>query len=193
MARLHKALKKMGTTAVYESDLLSELKTQLTNIKTENIDIPYEIINSCHTFENEYNLLPTQLIHRDIQFGNILFENGRLKCFLDFDSSQVNARLFDLAYFGQSILFNNNYRDNKFIIQWINFFSSLLHGYNSENILYENEIKSIHIFCIILQFSFISYYLYSEDKRELVPKRVDLLKWIYANESIFAFSLSFAN
>ena len=39
MARLHKALKNMEKNIVYESDLMCELKIQLTDIKARNIDI----------------------------------------------------------------------------------------------------------------------------------------------------------
>ena len=188
-ARLHNALKNLGNTVVYKSDLIGELKTQLSEIKAGNIYIPCEIINFCLSFDRVYYLLPKQLIHRDMQFGNMFFENGKLTGFLDFDSSQVNARLFDIAYFGQSILFSNDYNDSKFVTQWVEFFGAFLSAYHSENALCENEIKSIHKMCIILQTGFISYYLYAEEKRGLIPRRVDMMKWIYFNEPIFNFSL----
>ncbi|MCL2772937.1 MAG: phosphotransferase [Oscillospiraceae bacterium] len=188
IARLHMVLKKMGNGVVYESDLMNELKGQILEIKDNNIDIPCEIINSCLEFDSTYHLLPRQLIHRDIHLGNMLFENDRLTCFLDFDSSQVNARLFDIAYFGQSLLFIiDNYKNGEFVARWIEFFSSLLYGYHSENMLYENEIKSIHRLCLAIQITFISYYSYLEEKRCLIPSRVDMLKWIYDNEKIFTF------
>jgi len=188
IARLHKALKKLRKIGnIYESDLMSELSSSFSEIKAHNIDIPCEIIDLCLEFNSEYKLLPRQLIHRDIQFGNMLFENGRLTAFLDFDSSEISVRLFDIAYFGQSILFTNNYMDSVFIRQWIEFFSSFLYGYNSENMLSEIEMKAIYKMCVALQITFISYYLWLKDKTDLAPARVDLAKWIYANESIFNF------
>lgn len=186
-ARLHKALKKLENSAVYESNLMSELKSAILEIKANNINIPCEIINSCLDFESDYNSLPKQVIHRDIQFGNMLFEHGKLIVFLDFDSSQVNARMFDIAYFGQSILFTNNYKDTKFVMQWIEFFNSFLFGYHFENILRENEIKAIYKLFLALQIIFISYYLYLEERRALIQNRVDMAKWIYFNEPIFTF------
>ena len=184
MAKLHKALKKMGNEAVYESDLMGEFKAQLSEIKKENFAIPREIIDCCRKFGDEFRQLPKQLIHRDIQFENMLFENGELKCFLDFDSSQVNARLFDLAYFGQSVLFGGDCGSG-FSSKWAEFFGSLLCGYNSENMLCENEMESMHMLCVIMQFSFISYYLRSEEKRGLAPRRLDMMKWMHANEFCF--------
>ena len=98
LARLHKSLKKMGGVA-YESDLISELNGQIEQIKAADINIAREIIKACLDFADVYKILPRQLIHRDVHAGNMLFDNGRLVCFLDFDSSQINARLFDIAYF----------------------------------------------------------------------------------------------
>lgn len=191
MARLHKALKKLGNTIVYESNLMSELKTQLDEIKANNIELPYEIIGSCLDFEASYNLLQKQLIHRDIHFGNMLFENGRITSFLDFDSSQVNARLFDIAYLGQSMLFiNDNYKNNEFVKRWSQFFTSLLYSYHNENKLDEIEINSIHMMCVLLQIGFVSYYLSIEEKKPLIQNRIDMAKWMYNNESIFTFLLS---
>lgn len=185
LARLHKALIKIGRTVVYESDLIGELETQLSDIKSKNIDIPCEIITLCREFGDSYRQLPKQLIHRDMQFGNVLLENGRLTCFLDFDSSQINARLFDIVYFGQSVLFMNDYKSSEFITRWVEFFGSFLDGYNSENKLYENEINAMYELCIAMQIGFISYYSYLEEKRELIPNRVDMAKWIYSNKQIF--------
>ena len=193
IARLHKALKKLGNAAVYESNLMDELNGQILDVRAKNIiDVPCEIINSCLELDRIYRLLPKQVIHRDIHLGNMLFENNRLTCFLDFDSSQVNARLFDLAYFGQSLLFiADNYKSGEFVTKWAEFFSSILYGYHSENKLYENEIKAIHKLCLALQIGFISYYLYLEEKRALIPNRADMAKWIYSNEPVFTFSLPF--
>ena len=191
MARLHKALNKIEPGVVYESDFMGELNNQIADIKSNNIDISSEIIADCLEFAGSYNLLPKQVIHRDMHLGNMLFENGRLACFLDFDSVQVNARIFDIAYFAQSMLFiNDNYKSDEFVKKWRGFFNDFLRGYQSENKLHECEIKAIHKLCGALQINFISFYLWQEEKRYLVANRADLLKWIYANEQIFTFSLN---
>jgi Ser/Thr protein kinase RdoA (MazF antagonist) len=189
IARLHKALKKSDDIpGVYDCDFISELNGSLSEIAAHNIGIPGGIVGLCLEFCDEYRLLPRQLIHRDIQFENMLFKNGGLTSFLDFDCCEINARLFDVAYFGQSVLFNN-YKDSISAACWIGFFNSFLEGYNSENALDKNEIKAIYKMCAALQINFISFYLWieSEEKRKLVPNRVDMARWIYDNEQIFAF------
>ena len=42
--------------------------------------------------------LPRQIIHRDFHGQNIIFNNGRLDGYTDFDLNEKNARLYDLCY-----------------------------------------------------------------------------------------------
>ena len=46
LARLHKALKKMGGGVAYESDMMSELNNQIAQIKSADINISQEIIKA---------------------------------------------------------------------------------------------------------------------------------------------------
>lgn len=43
--------------------------------------------------------LPRQPIHRDMHFGNFLFDEDRFTGYIDFDLSQKNIRIFDCCYF----------------------------------------------------------------------------------------------
>ena len=51
-----------------------------------------------------YDKLPVQLIHRDVHFGNFLFDQGKFTGYIDFDLSQRNIRIFDLCYFMTGLL-----------------------------------------------------------------------------------------
>lgn len=189
IGRLHKALKKLQNYAdIYNSYLSEDLKSIVIEIQANGIDIPDKIIASCLDFEIAYKELARQLIHRDIWVGNILFENGRLTGFLDFDSGEINARLYDIVYFGQSILINN-YMDDKYVEWWHEFFGSLLKGYNTENKLLECELKAIQKLCVAMQLVFISYYLWVKEKSHLIPNRVGMAKWAYENDDVFKFEV----
>lgn len=190
IARLHKALRKLESCMsvdIYDSDLTKDLKSIALEIENNSIDIPRRIIESCLEFENDYHSLARQLIHRDIWSGNILFENGKLTGFLDFDSGEINARLYDMVYFGQSILVNG-YKDDDFVAWWHDFFGSLLKGYNSEDMLHENELKAIHKLCLAMQLVSISYYLWIKEKKHLIPNRVEMAKWAFCHEQVFDFT-----
>ena len=51
-----------------------------------------------------YDKLPKQLIHRDPNPSNILFDNGIVTGFIDFDLSEINIRLWDVCYCATGIL-----------------------------------------------------------------------------------------
>lgn len=54
--------------------------------------------------QDGYDRLPRQLIHRDVHFGNFLFDHGEFSGYIDFDLSQKNIRIFDICYFLTGLL-----------------------------------------------------------------------------------------
>lgn len=189
VARLHRVLKKMeSSTSIHKNDLIDEIQGWiLSEIRAKNIRVPREIIDTCLEFDNAYHSLPRQLIHRDIQFGNMLFEDDKLSCFLDFDISQENARVFDIVYLVQSMLVGK-YNDSDFVEKWKCFTKSFLKSYHNENTLSELEVNAIYKIAVAIQLIFISFFA-SIGQTDLVPKSVDMVKWVYSNEDVFTFSL----
>lgn len=85
-----------------------------------------QVVNN---FEKSYDKLPVGLIHRDVHFGNFLFNNGEFSGYIDFDLSQKNIRIFDLCYFVLSVLSEQE----KFQIErekWFDFVKKVFAGYN---------------------------------------------------------------
>ena len=79
---------------------------------------------------NVYEKLPKQLIHRDVHFGNFLFSHGEFSGYIDFDLSQRNMRVFDMAYFLAGLLTNENgskLQEN----EWLQIIHSVISGYES--------------------------------------------------------------
>ena len=58
-----------------------------------------EFVHAQTSLEMYYAQLPCQLIHRDVHFGNFLFDGDELSGYLDFDLTQRNIRIFDPCYF----------------------------------------------------------------------------------------------
>jgi len=56
------------------------------------------------TFGELFDKLPKQLIHRDPNPSNILFDGGEVTGFIDFDLSHRNIRLLDPCYCATGIL-----------------------------------------------------------------------------------------
>ena len=101
-----------------------------------------------------YPQLPRQQIHRDLHYGNLLFEGTTLTGVLDFDLGKQDARLFDIAYFLIGQL--TGYKDCMAIKKkWIRFISQFLSGYESIIVLENDEKKALPLMmqCIELLFT----------------------------------------
>ena len=189
VARLHKALKKFRRMhGISKCNLINDLNGWiLKEIKAKNISVPLEIIESCLSFKSTYHSLPRQLIHRDIHFGNMLFDNCKLTGFLDFDISQENVRMFDIVYFFCGMLVGK-YNDNVFVAKWREFVQAFLSGYHAENELLENEVAAIYHLALAIELLFVSFFS-TTGQADLVSSCIDMTKWIYLNKDVFTFSM----
>lgn len=190
VALLHKALRNIELEFEYEiGDLMLEFSRSLKTIEAFSVSLPVEIVEFCSDFIAICPSLPRQLIHRDLQFCNLLFCNDELTAFLDFDSCEVNIRLFDLAYLGLRILALNIEQVETICNRWHIFFNFFLKGYHSASNLEKSEVGALYGLILILQICFIAYFLEIGVDGTQISSQVCLLKWIYYNKKYFEFSL----
>jgi len=111
IARLHKALKSIQKDiSPDEVDLYRNVSDwALPNVRQQNIQWSMGISDEFFSdyasgFGKLYDKLPKQLIHRDPNPGNILFDDGEVTGFIDFDLSECNIRLWDVCYCATGIL-----------------------------------------------------------------------------------------
>ncbi len=100
--------------------------------------------------------LPVQPIHRDVHFGNFLFDNGIFTGYIDFDLSQKNIRIFDLCYFVLSILSEKD----KFEItteEWFDLLKLTFAGYCTLNSLSESETKAVPYVMQAIELLFVAW------------------------------------
>ena len=101
IARLHNAFRIcQDKISVYDNNFYKEIDGWVSQtFRDKNItSVPTEILEECVSkLKNIYPKLPRQLIHRDTHMENMLFENNILTGYIDFDLSQINARIFDLC------------------------------------------------------------------------------------------------
>ncbi len=161
IADLHAALKKCeDIVEFWDNRLLDEMNGWVKqNLEQGNWNYinkqEYEyVVNGLADFFDD---LPIQLIHRDIHFGNFLFENGVFSGYIDFDLSQKNIRIFDLCYFLLSLLSDKE----KFEItneQWFEFITGIFKGYEKKQKLTEIEKKSVPCVMECIELLFVSYF-----------------------------------
>ena len=145
IAKLHHAfLKIQKTVECWENDLLTEINGWVQRVFEET---SYMFVDKADFQKSVKNLakfhmtLPKQLIHRDMHFGNLLFSEGEVTGYIDFDLSQKNIRIFDLCYFALGLLIDRMGNHEK-MDQWFAVLQSIVSGYESMTLLTEDEKKS---------------------------------------------------
>jgi Ser/Thr protein kinase RdoA (MazF antagonist) len=86
------------------------------------------------------------LIHRDTHPENIMWDDGEVSGFIDFDIAQQNVRLWDVCYCSTTLLdCKNKKRD-----LWFEVLRSLLNGYDSVVALTDAERRAVfHVICSV--------------------------------------------
>lgn len=102
--------------------------------------------------------LPRQIIHRDFHGQNIIFNNGRLAGYTDFDLNEKNARLYDLCYLCTGALasgFDNLSKRKK----WPSFARKVILGYRAIVEMNIDEEKSIKNMLYMIQLIMMKYFI----------------------------------
>lgn len=145
IARLHQAL--LGVQPFLEcwdNSLLDEMQGWIKDAFEAD---HYSLVSkdafeaTVSALEATYRQLPRQLIHRDIHFGNFLFENNEVTGYIDFDLSQINCRIFDLCYFASGLLVDAHQDAGK-SEKWLEILKGILAGYESVNRLIPEEKRA---------------------------------------------------
>jgi len=128
---------------------------------------------------NVFGNLPKQLIHRDPSPSNILFENGEIRGFIDFDLGERNIRLWDPCYCATGILFEC-WSDGVREI-WFDVLEGILHGYNSVNPLTIEEKQALFYVICSIQNICISYFESVDEYKDLAGINREMLRFIEEN------------
>lgn len=176
IARLHNALKTFDESNYKKANILNDVKSNFPKVK-ELIDIDDFIDN----FADIYNKLPKQLIHRDINPSNMLFDKGKFKGFIDFDLTEVNIRIFDICYCATAILSEcfSNQEINKNI--WFEILDKLVSGYEKITQFTNEEKQAIPYVIYSIQIICIAYFNKFDKYKNLTKINLDIIKWIIQN------------
>ncbi|BCN28905.1 phosphotransferase [Anaeromicropila herbilytica] len=184
LAQLHMAfLKCEDDLGYWDNSLLKEMKGWIRKnlsesgwalIKEEEFDL---VVNQ---LEEVYDVLPKQLIHRDVNFGNFLFDQGEFSGYIDFDLSQRNIRIFDLSYFLIGLL--SVELDNKINMEeWIKIVTDVIVGYESQTKLLRVEKESIPCVMKCIELLFVAYFS-GIDNKECAMDAVRLYELVCEKE-----------
>jgi AraC-like DNA-binding protein/Ser/Thr protein kinase RdoA (MazF antagonist) len=182
IAQLHKALKTIQEDMSLDEMNLYNNVTEwaLPNVKQQNMQWGMGIDESffddyIKNFGKLYDRLPKQLIHRDPNPSNILFEDGEVSGFIDFDLSEVNVRLWDVCYCATGILSEGI---NEAYEKWLDILAGILHGYNLEGKLTQEEKQAVFYVICSIQMICIAYFGSHDKFKELANTNRKMLRYI---------------
>lgn len=144
--------------------------------------LPEEFYNNyLDNFKELYSKLPKQVIHRDPNPSNILFNNGEVSGFVDFEISERNIRIFDPCYCATGILSEAEKVENGFE-NWLELLHGIIKGYDNICNLTKEEKQAIPYVIYSIQMIFIAYLADKEDQKDVAMFNRKMLLWIWDNK-----------
>lgn len=130
-------------------------------------------------FEEIYKSLPRQVIHRDMHGENMIFQDGKLVGYIDFDLGQINTRLFDLCYMCTGIL--SGCFDNEALReQWLLLAKQIIKGYNMEFPLSPKEMECILYMFYSIELIMIAYFARC-GYADIADTNIRMVNWLSDN------------
>ena len=131
-------------------------------------------------FKPLYPQLPVQLIHRDLNPSNMIFDGKAFIGFIDFDLTEVNIRIFDLCYCATAIL-SECFGNGRHLERWKTILHDLIQGYHRVCALSEQEMNAVPYVIYSIQIICIAYFSAHDKYAELAETNIQMLRWLIAN------------
>ncbi|NLM61133.1 MAG: helix-turn-helix domain-containing protein [Clostridiales bacterium] len=186
IARLHEALKDIQSEVMPDEVDLYKHVTEwaLPNVRQQNLQWNMGLDDGfftdyIETFGNLFDSLPKQLIHRDPNPSNILFADGEVTGFIDFDLSEVNVRLWDPCYCATGILCESS---PEVYDKWLDILGGILRGYDSESKLTAEEKQAVFYVICSIQMICVAFFESRDEFKELAKTNREMLKFIVSKK-----------
>lgn len=192
VATLHQGLKNITDELkyrlkLYDNNMIEELSgwvsdeikcyIQNDNLPKKEIEGLNKIIEEINkNFKQLYDKLPRQVIHRDVHGENMIFQDNRLVGYIDFDLSQINARIFDICYLCTGAL-GKIFNVEEMREKWIPFARAVIDGYGNINKLSVEEQGSIKYMFYSIELIMIAFFA-RDGYTELADSNIIMLNWI---------------
>ncbi|MCL2367612.1 MAG: helix-turn-helix domain-containing protein [Oscillospiraceae bacterium] len=188
IAKLHRALAEVETDIMPDKSNLYQGVTEwaMPEVKKQNeqwnMGLPAEFFTDfTASFGPVFERLPKQLIHRDPNPTNILFDQGEVSGFIEFDLGERNIRLFDPCYCATGILVERDGVDDA-AEKWLDVLTGILHGYDSVNPLTQEEKQSVFYVLCAIQMICVAWFEGIDELKELAKTNREMLWCIVADK-----------
>ena len=179
IAKLHLALAEIEVAVDEVNVYENVVKWALPKAKLY-IDIPKNIEKAyLDVFGDIYDRLPKQIIHRDINPGNIIV-NGNNIGFIDFELSERNIRIYDICYIATAIL-SETVNDIESFNQWIDIYRNIIYGYDRILNLSQEEKQALPYVILSNQLVCIAYFSDYSKYENILNANIKMTKMIIDN------------
>lgn len=186
IAQLHKALREVQKEVMPdEINLYKSIREwALPNVRQQNVQwsmgLDEEFFKDyIDTFGKLFDRLPKQLIHRNPNPSNILFEDGEVSGFIDFALSEANVRLWDPCYCTTGILSESS---DEAYEKWLDVLGGILHGYDNESKLTAEEKQAAFYVICSIQMICVAYFESREEFKQLAKTNRKMFTYIVNNK-----------
>ncbi len=168
IGRLHLAFQKCEEELTFWNNSLLKEMTGWVRESLKESEWRYvreeEYHQAVTKLQSVYDGLPRQLIHRDVHLGNFLFDKNVFSGYIDFDLSQKNIRIFDIAYFLLGILSEegNNDIDREL---WFDLVGETVRGYEEQLRLTDEEKEALAVVMQCIELLFTAYFFSIKDEK----------------------------
>lgn len=130
-------------------------------------------------FGDLYERLPRQVIHRDLNPGNMITQGDQWG-FIDFELSERNVRIFDPCYAATAIL-SEFYAEGDRFQQWIEIYQEIMRGYDSVVKMTEDEKNAVPYVVLSNQFLATAWFSEQEKYQDVYEVNKRMTKCIVEN------------
>jgi len=185
LAKLHKAFLALDKVILCDDrDILQEVREWALpqserQAKQWEMKLPQGFFEEIAAGIGILGELPVQIIHRDPNPDNILFENGQFSGFIDFDLSQRSIRLFDVCYCATGALSAMVWVD-ELREKWPLLLKDILLAYHKENPLTKKEQQAVFYVICAIQMICTAYFggIDSKDMKRLAKINRQMFEFI---------------
>ena len=174
IGQLHLALSKIDD-CVSEADFLATVRNWALPNAKQALSLTDDFCRGyLNTFEALYPKLPRQIIHRDLNPGNIICNQDQWG-FIDFDLAERNARIYDPCYAATAVLSESFGKDNNL---WLEVYRNIICGYDYVAHMTNEEHKAIPYVILANQFVCVAWFAGKDKYTEIFETNKRMTVWL---------------
>lgn len=176
IGQLHRVLEKADVT-LDTADLCGDVLRWALPEAGKYLELPADFEAAYRAgFADRFPQLPVQVIHRDLNPGNIIGA-GEVWGFIDFELAERNIRLFDPCYAATAVL-SESFAGNRPPEAWLTVYRNILYGYDSVVHLTEAEREAAPWVVLSNQLICVAWFAGQPQYPHILETNIAMTRWL---------------